>query len=66
MRWINRECTGRNAATILVALLGATFVSGLLLPGVGVPFDIAIGTGIAVAILSGTQGRCRPRSSSLE
>jgi hypothetical protein len=40
-----------------------TFVFGLLVSG---PFAIAIGTAIAVAIFGGTQGHCRPRSSSRE
>ena len=61
MRWV----TGRNG-TILVALLGVAFVIGLLFAGVSGPFVIAIGTAIAVAIVGGTQGHCRPSSSSRE
>ena len=61
MRWV----TGRNG-TILVALLGVAFVIGLLFAGVSGPFVIAMGTAIAVAIVGGTQGHCRPSSSSRE
>jgi len=62
MRRIGRECLGRNAVAFGAAL-GVVFVSVWLAAAVGEAlFALSVGSGAAVAILSGTQRRCAPRS----
>ena len=58
---INRDHLGRKCATFVVALAFVVFVSLTAVGGPsGIIFAIAIGTAVAVAVFSDTQGACAP------
>jgi hypothetical protein len=63
MHRINRDRLVRRC-TILAAVLGVAFVCGWVAAGLssGMLFAVAIGAAAAVAIFSGTQSTCAPRS----
>lgn len=62
MRRMNRNRLMR-ARVVVVAVVGVAAVVGWVAVGFngGVPFAIAIGTAVAVAIFSDGQGNCSPR-----